>query len=56
MKTFFKSLFFMAITCLVLSCYKSDIYDLKNSEPVSKSADIPIPNLVGTIGFDLKPY
>jgi hypothetical protein len=54
MKTFFKFLFSMAITCLVLSCYKSDIYD-EVSEPVRKSADMPIPNLVGTMDLILIP-
>ena len=54
MKTFIKLLFFMAITHLVLSCYKSDIYD-EVSEPVLKSADIPIPNLVGTMDLILSP-
>jgi len=54
MKTFIKLLFFMAISCLVLSCYKSDIYD-KVSEPIRKRADIPIPNLVGTMDLTLSP-
>ncbi|HUW92316.1 MAG TPA: hypothetical protein VMV74_04060 [Bacteroidales bacterium] len=52
MKTLIKLLSFMAITCLVLSCNKSDIYD-EVSEPVLKRADIPIPNLVGTMDLTL---
>ena len=44
----------MAITCLVLSCSKSDIYD-EVMEPVLKSADKPIPNLVGTMDLTLSP-
>lgn len=54
MRTLIKLLFFMAISCLVLSCYKSDNYD-EVSEPVRKSADIPIPNLVGTMDLTLSP-
>ncbi|MGB8491118.1 MAG: hypothetical protein WCE64_08665 [Bacteroidales bacterium] len=54
MKTLIKLLFFMAITCLVLSCYKSDIYD-EIQEPVGKNAVMPIPNLVGTMDLILSP-
>jgi hypothetical protein len=54
MKTLIKLSFFMAITCLGLSCYKSDIYD-EVSEPVLKSAVIPIPNLLGTMDLTLCP-
>ena len=54
MRTLIKLLFFMAITCLVLSCNKSDIYD-EVMEPVLKSADMPIPNLVGTMDLTLSP-
>jgi hypothetical protein len=54
MKTLIKLLFIMAITCLVLSCYKSDIYD-QVSEPVRQNADIPVPNLVGTMDLILSP-
>ncbi|MGB8358444.1 MAG: hypothetical protein WCD55_07490 [Bacteroidales bacterium] len=54
MKTLIKLFFFMAITCLVLSCNKSDIYD-EVMEPVLKRADMPIPNLVGTMDLTLSP-
>jgi hypothetical protein len=54
MKTFIKLLFFVAITCLVLSCYKSDIND-EFSVPVLERADIPIPNLIGTMDLILSP-
>ena len=54
MKTLIKLLFFMAITCLVLSCNKSDIYD-EAMEPVTKSAVVPIPNLFGTMDLILSP-
>jgi hypothetical protein len=54
MKTLIKLLLFIAIACLVLSCYKSDIYN-EASEPVRKRVDIPIPNLVGTMDLILSP-
>ena len=46
----------MAITCLFLSCNKSEIdIDDEVSEQVLKSANIPIPNLFGTMDLIFSP-
>lgn len=48
MKTLVKFIFLMVITCLLLSCNESALYD-ESSEPVLKSADVPTPNIIGAL-------
>lgn len=54
MKTLVRFIFLMVITCLLLSCNESVIYD-ETHEPVLKSANVPTPNIIGTLDLVLSP-
>ena len=51
MKTLLKLVFLMVITCMLLSCNESVIYD-ESSESVLKSADVPTPNIIGNLDLN----
>lgn len=54
MKTLAKLSFLIVITCHIMSCSESVIYD-QSSEPHLKSANVLTPNIVGSMDLILSP-